>query len=347
MLCYTGLNSKGIIEFSNPRYLPGDGRCLFICQESRERELNKLVILDGNNLAHRAFYSVGPLTSKDGIPTNACFGFTNMLLKIMQQERPTHIAVTFDQGKTTFRHLLYDAYKSTRKETPDGLRPQFPLIKQVLRAYGISFFESPNYEADDLIGTLATVFAPQIMVNILTGDRDMLQLVTRGITVTLIKKGFSDLRRFRTEEDVCTQYSLQPCQLIDYKGLAGDAGDNIPGVPGIGDKIATRLLQEYGTLETILECRQDLSGKLCSKLEQFEEQAILSKRLATIVRNVPIEIELEQLAWREPDYAALVRVFNELEFRGLAARYAPKVQQAPLVAKIAPKMKQVAFDFGI
>lgn len=304
------------------------------------------MILDGNNLAHRAFHSIGPLTSKGGIPTNACFGFTNMLLKIMQQERPTHIAVTFDQGKTTFRHLLYDAYKGTRKETPEELRPQFPLIKRVLRAYGISFFESPDYEADDLIGTLATVFAPQIMINILTGDRDMLQLVARGITVTLIKKGFSDLRRFRTEEDVRTHYNLQPCQLIDYKGLAGDASDNIPGVPGVGDKIATRLLQEYGTLETILACKKDLSGKLCSKLEQFEEQAILSKRLATIVRNVPLEIELEQLACKEPNYAALVSVFNELEFRGLATRYAPKVQQVPLVAQITPKMEQTAFDFG-
>jgi len=318
-----------------------------ICQESRERKLNKLVIIDGNNLAHRAFYSVGPLTSKGGIPTNACFGFTNMFLKIMQQERPTHIAVTFDQGKTTFRHLLYDAYKSTRKETPNELRPQFLLIKRVLQAYGISCIESPDYEADDLIGTLATVFAPQIMVNILTGDKDMLQLVAWGITVTLIKKSFSDLKMFRNEEDVRVHYSLQPCQLIDYKGLAGDASDNIPGVPGIGDKTATRLLQEYGTLETVLECRKDLSAKLCSRLEQYQEQAIFSKRLATIVRNVPIEIELEQLAYREPDYAALVCVFNELGFRGLAARYTPKVQQIPVVVQIKPKMKQAAFDFGV
>jgi DNA polymerase-1 len=287
------------------------------------------------------------MASESGISTNACFGFTNMLLKILQQEKPTHIAVTFDQGKATFRHLLYDAYKGTRKETPEDLPPQFSLIKRVLRAYGISFFESPDYEADDLIGTLATVFAPQIMVNILTGDRDMLQLVAQGITVILIRKSFSDLKMFHTEDDVRTHCSLQPCQLIDYKGLAGDACDNIPGVPGIGDKIATRLLQEYGSIETILECRKDLSGKLCSKLEQFGEQAILSKRLATIVRDVPMEIELEQLACREPDYTALVNVFNELEFRGLATRYAPRVRQVPLAEQIAPKMKQAAFDFGI
>jgi DNA polymerase-1 len=248
-----------------------------------------------------------------------------MLLTILRKERPTHVAVTFDQGRTTFRHLLYDAYKSTRKETPEELRPQFPLIKRVLQAYRISFFESPDYEADDLIGTLATVFAPKIMVNILTGDRDMLQLVAQDITVTLIKKGFSDLRMFRSEDDVCAQYSLRPCQLIDYKGLAGDACDNIPGVPGIGDKIAVKLLQQYGTLEAILACKKDLSAKLCSRLEQFEEQAILSKRLGTIVRTVPIEIELEQLACREPDYPALVHIFDKLDFRGLAARYTPKV----------------------
>ena len=152
----------------------------------------------------------------------------------------------------------------------------------------------------------------------------MLQLVAQGITVTLIKKGFSDLRIFRTEEDVHKQYSLQPCQLIDYKGLAGDASDNIPGVPGIGDKIATRLLQEYGTLEAVLECKNNLSGKLSAKLEQFEEQAILSKRLATIIRNVPIETRLEQLACKEPNYTALVSVFNELGFRSLVTRYAPR-----------------------
>jgi DNA polymerase-1 len=255
-----------------------------------------------------------PLTTKDGVQTGACKGFVNMLSKILKQE-PSHIAVAFDCSRSTFRHRMYDKYKISRDETPLALLQQFPLIKRMLQAYGISFFENPDFEADDLIGTLATMFAPEIPVTIISGDKDLLQLVSENVTVSLTRTGGAV--PFTAGEDVLAQYNLWPHQFPDFKALAGDSGDNIPGVPGIGEKIAVKLLQEYGSLETLLNCRGDLSAKLCAKLEYYDDHARLCKKLGTIVKDIFIVTDLDELAYKGPDQDALTSIFRELEFRNV------------------------------
>ncbi len=290
--------------------------------------VSQLFILDGNNLVHRSFHALPPLTTKAGIPTGACKGFVNTLTKALKQD-PSHIAVAFDASRNTFRHRMYSGYKAGRKETPPEILQQLPIVKEILRAYGITYLENPDYEADDLIGTLAAMFAPEAQVTIFSGDKDLLQLVSENVAVSLTRTGGAV--SFTSGEDVVAQYNLWPHQFPDFKGLAGDSSDNIPGVPGIGEKTAVKLLQEYGCLETILKCKKDLSAKLCAKLECYEDQARLSKELGTIVRDIFIWPDIDELAYREPDYATLANIFRELEFDDLLARlgtYAPALAQA-------------------
>lgn len=242
---------------------------------------------------YRAFYALPPLTDSQGRPTNAIFGFSNMLTKLLGELQPDKLVIAFDKGRTTFRTERYAEYKGTRDKTPEELLAQIPLLHEFAAAFGISFIEKERYEADDIIGTLAVKAAGaghEVMV--VTGDRDALQLVRPNLKVLLTKKGISELKEY-DEAAFQEEYGFEPIKLIDLKGLMGDTSDNIPGVPGVGPKTASKLLLEYGSLEDVLNNIENISGKkLKERLTENKEQAILSKELATIELNVP-EMELE------------------------------------------------------
>nr|WP_104373530.1 DNA polymerase I [Desulfocucumis palustris] len=275
------------------------------------------MVIDGNSLAHRAFHAIPALSTSKGVQTNAVYGFTTMLLKILDEKKPGLVAVCFDKGKITFRHDHYSDYKAHRKGTPDDLRPQFPLLKKLLETMRITILEEDGYEADDLIGALTTAAEKHnISSVIVTGDRDALQLVSPLTRVLLTKKGITELDEY-DEGKVWEKYGISPEQLIDFKGLVGDASDNIPGVPGIGEKTASKLIKEYGSLEELIEKRNDLTGKIRAKMEEFREQALLSKKLATIIREIPVAQDMDRFRWQGPDYAELLALFSELEFKTL------------------------------
>ncbi len=276
-----------------------------------------MIIIDGNSLVYRAYHAIPPLSTSQGLVTNAVYGFTNMILKILAEQSPDMIAVAFDKGKITFRHDDYAEYKAHRKPTPDDLRPQFPIVKDILKAMCIQVYEIEGFEADDLIGTLSTK-AEQAGVKsvIITGDRDALQLVSPLTRVRLTIKGISRLEEY-DEGKVWDRYGVTPRQYIDFKGLSGDKSDNIPGIPGIGEKTASRLLKEYGSLEEILVHAEELTGRVGKLVKLHGHQAELSKNLVTIHRAVPVEIDLEQCRRRKPDYKELLDIFKKLEFKSL------------------------------
>lgn len=257
----------------------------------------KFVILDGSSLIFRAFYAMPPLTDSRGEPTGAMVGFDNMLAKLLAEVQPDLLAIAFDRSRHTFRTERYADYKGNRKETPAELKAQIPLLKDFAKAYGIAFLEKDNYEADDIIGTLATqAAAAGFEAIVVTGDRDALQLVRPGLKVMLTKKGISDIKLY-DEAAFQEEYGFEPIKLIDLKGLMGDTSDNIPGVPGVGPKTASKLLIEYGSLEEVLANAGNVSGKkLQEKLLENKEQALLSKELATIELAVP------GLDFKEEDY---------------------------------------------
>ncbi len=277
----------------------------------------KFMILDGNSLIHRAFYAIPLLTTSEGIFTNAVYGLVNMLMKIIADERPQCVAVAFDKGKVTFRMDHFAQYKGHRKPTPDELRPQFALAKEVLTAMNIPVYELEGFEADDLIGTITRLSEEQGYHNVIvTGDRDALQLVSGATEVLLTKKGITEIEKYDPAR-VNERYGLTPEQIIDLKGLMGDPSDNIPGVPGIGEKTALKLIHEYGSVENLYENLDSIPGKMREKLEQNRELAFLSKKLATIVRDVPYDIDLRHCLLEEPDYGSLLALFRKLEFRSL------------------------------
>ncbi|MGI6575182.1 MAG: 5'-3' exonuclease, partial [bacterium] len=288
----------------------------------------KLLLIDGNSLVHRAFHAIPPLTTAAGENTNAVYGFTTMFLRLLADENPDYIAVAFDKGKYTFRHQEFAAYKANRAETPVDLRTQLPLVKKVLSAYNVPIFELDTYEADDLLGTLARKGEREdFSVIIVTGDQDALQLVSPKIKVLLTRRGISDLAVMDTAA-VKDRFAVTPEQIIDYKGLVGDQSDNIPGVPGIGPKTASRLLGQFANVEEILANLDRIKQKnIRNKLEEFKEQALLSKDLATIRCDAPLEVNWEVCRLQEPDWAALVSLFQELEFRSLLQRVKPEQEE--------------------
>ena len=281
--------------------------------------MNRLfVAIDGNSLMHRAFHAIAELDDGQGNPTNAVYGFTGMLLKVLREYEPSHLAVAFDMHGPTFRHLAYDAYKGTRKPTDERLRPQFPRVKELLGAMGATIIEVPSFEADDILGTLARkceeAGLPAMLV---TGDRDALQLVTDTTHVLYTRRGISDTVEF-DPATVLSQYGVNPAQVPDLKGLMGDASDNIPGVPGVGDKTALKLLGEYGSVEGVLAHASEQKGKLREKLEAGRESAEKSKWLATISREAPLETTLEDCLLG--DLSGAKDAFEALAFRSLEGR---------------------------
>ena len=278
----------------------------------------RFVILDGSSLMYRAFYALPPLTDSLGEPTNAIFGFSNMLTKLLGELNPDALVIAFDKGKKTFRTERYPEYKGTRDKTPEELLAQIPLLHEFAAAFGVSFIEKERYEADDIIGTLATkAAAAGHDVMVVTGDKDALQLVRPNLRVMLTKKGISELKAY-DEEVFREEYGFEPIRLIDLKGLMGDTSDNIPGVPGVGPKTATKLLLEYGTLENVLENIEAISGKkLKERLTENRDQAVLSKELATIELQVPdMELTMDDYAIM-PDHAAMKKFCDRYELKGV------------------------------
>lgn len=278
----------------------------------------KFVLIDGNSLLYRAFYAIPMLSNSKGFITNAVYGFCNMLLKIIGEEKPEYIAVAFDKGKIVFRHQDYEQYKATRKPMPDELRPQLPVLKDLLCAMNIALFECEGYEADDIIGALSKLGeAENLQVLIVTGDRDALQLVSERTNVLLTKKGITEIERYN-EAALQEKYCLTPAQMIDLKGLMGDSSDNIPGIPGVGEKTALKLVQDYGDLENVLAHAEDFAGKkLGLLLVEYADQARLSRKLAVIERTLPLDLSVAGCRAAEPDYNKVLEMLKELEFKGL------------------------------
>ncbi|MBD2871577.1 DNA polymerase I [Paenibacillus arenilitoris] len=282
--------------------------------------MEKWMLIDGNSIIYRAFFALPPLTNSAGKHTNAVFGFTTMLLKLLEQEKPTHVLVAFDAGKITFRHEGYTEYKGGRQKTPPELSEQFPVLKELLGAFGISQFELSGYEADDIIGTLTRRADEQgVPAVVVTGDKDMLQLASDNITIAVTRKGVSEVDLY-SPDAIKEKYGLEPLQIIDLKGLMGDASDNIPGVPGVGEKTALKLLHEHGTVENVLDNLDKLKGKLKENIETHKDSAMMSKKLATIYREVPIEQEADEIRYGGYDSGKLAEAFRKLEFKSLIDR---------------------------
>jgi len=281
---------------------------------------NKLVLIDGHSLAYRAFHALPEdMKTSQGELTNAIFGFTSMLLNVLRDEKPTHIAVTFDKGRT-FRHDIYPEYKAHRVKMPDEMRSQMARIRQVVETLGIPIFEQEGYEADDLLGTLSRQAEEQgVNTLIVTGDRDLLQLVDERIHVLTSRRRFSDTVVYDTK-GVKQRYGLTPDQLLDLKAMMGDQSDNIPGVRGVGEKTATKLLQQYGSLEEIYAHLDEVQTRFRNKLDEGREMAHLSRRLGAIVRDAPVQLDLDACRTRSFDRKPVLELFRELEFRSLAER---------------------------
>ncbi|WP_040928712.1 DNA polymerase I [Nosocomiicoccus massiliensis] len=279
--------------------------------------MDKLILIDGNSLAFRAFYGLPLLSNQSGLHTNAIFGFQKILDKIIREENPTHFLIAFDAGKKTFRHEKYGEYKGGRQKTPPELGEQFAPIRKLIDAYGIKRYEETNYEADDIIGSLSKIADENGMETIIvTGDRDLTQLASDHVTIYFTKKGVTQIDKC-TPEFIEEEYGLRPEQIIDMKGLWGDTSDNIPGVPGIGEKTAIKLLKKYDSVEGVYEHIEELKGKQRENLENFKDDAFMSKELATIYRDMTFEFSLDDLKLPPEDVDAKIKVFKEFEFNSL------------------------------
>lgn len=276
-----------------------------------------MVLIDGNSLINRAYFALPPLNSNDGTPSNAVYGFATMLIKLIADYRPKYIAVAFDMRAPTFRHKMYDGYKATRKGMPDDLAVQMPKLKTMLRAMNIRMIEKEGIEADDIIGTMSKKFDIDTMI--VTGDRDCLQLVGDTTSVLLTKRGISETV-LMTPDTIVEATGLTAAQVIEYKALAGDSSDNIPGVMGVGDKTATDLLQKYGTLEGVYEHLGEIKGKLNEKLAASRDIAELSRVLATIKTDCELDVELAECTYDYPFSGAVMDVFSKHGFRSLMKR---------------------------
>lgn len=284
--------------------------------------MKKLIIIDGNSIAFRAFYALPLLHNDKGVYTNAVYGFATMLLRMLEEQKPTHVLVAFDAGKVTFRHTDYKEYKGKRQKTPSELSEQFPLLRQLLDAFSIKHYQLENYEADDIIGTLTKEAEQEEEwhTKVVTGDKDMFQLVSDKVHIALTRKGISEVEYYDLDklEEV---YNLNPLQIIDLKGLMGDASDNIPGVPGVGEKTALKLLHQFETVEKVYENLDQVSGKkLKENLTENKDKAFLSKKLATIYRQAPIEISLSDTAYKGYESEKIAPLFQELAFGSLIER---------------------------
>lgn len=286
--------------------------------------MNKLLLIDGNSIMNRAFYGIPDMTTNDGRHTNAIYGFLNIILKVIEEEQATHICVAFDLKKKTFRHEMYEAYKGTRKGMPEELHEQMPRIKKILQAMHIRIVEQEGFEADDLIGTLSKKGEREgFAVTILSGDRDLLQLATDTVLVRIpkTKHGKTEVEDYYAKNVVET-YGVTPLIFIDMKGLMGDTSDNIPGVPGIGEKTAAKLLAEYGDLDGVYAAVDSMkASRMKQNLIENKDLAYLSKTLATIKLDCPIPFEFSEATYNDPFNAEAYTLFEDLELKSFYKRF--------------------------
>lgn len=286
--------------------------------------MNKLLLIDGNSIMNRAFYGIPDMTTNDGRHTNAIYGFLNIILKVIEEEQATHICVAFDLKKKTFRHEMYEAYKGTRKGMPEELHEQMPRIKEILQAMHIRIVEQEGFEADDLIGTLSKKGEREgFAVTILSGDRDLLQLATDTVLVRIpkTKHGKTEVEDYYAKNVVET-YGVTPLIFIDMKGLMGDTSDNIPGVPGIGEKTAAKLLAEYGDLDGVYAAVDGMkASRMKQNLIENKDLAYLSKTLATIKLDCPIPFEFSEATYHDPFNAEAYTLFEDLELKSFYKRF--------------------------
>lgn len=286
--------------------------------------MSKLVLIDGHSILNRAFYGVPVFTNSEGIHTNAVFGFLNILFKIIDEQQPDYLAVAFDVHQPTFRHKMYDAYKGTRKPMLPELREQVPLIKEVLQKMNIKIVELPGYEADDIIGTLSLIGEKETLdVAVYSGDRDLLQLASQKVTIYIpkTKKGQTTVEKYNAQ-DVKALYKVSPKEFIDVKALMGDSSDNIPGVPGIGEKGATAIIEQFGSIENAYENADEISNtRNRNALLENYDKAQMSKELATINRNSPVETAIEECIFGDIYTAEALEMIKRLEFKSMISRF--------------------------
>ena len=299
----------------------------------------RVVLIDAHSLIYRAFFALPPMSTSDGQVTNAVYGFTSMLA-IVLASRPEYAIAAFDVGGQTFRSKEYKEYKAGRRAMPDDLRPQIEKVREILQSFSIPIYGIEGFEADDLIGTMSRLAEERgHAVTIVSGDLDCLQLVSESVEALVPRRGITDTFMYGPDQ-VRQRYGFEPNQLIDFKALRGDTSDNIPGVPGVGDKTAAKLVQDFGTIEALLERIEELpEGRLKTSLKANEEKLRLGKRLVTIVRDVPIELELDRARWTRYDYEKVRLVFDRMEFRQLLSRFPPPDQvpvQPSLAFEVAP-----------
>lgn len=294
--------------------------------------MRRLLLLDGNAIMHRAYHALPPLTNATGQQTNAVYGFISMLLRLIQDFHPSHVAVAFDRPEKTFREELFEAYQAHRPHMEEEMSSQFPLVKQVLDAMHIPMYEKAGFEADDVLGTITKEVTQQSGdqvlsdVIVVTGDRDILQLVDEHIRVYLPIKGLSEGKLYDVEA-VKEKFFIEPIQIIDYKGLIGDASDNYRGVEGIGPKTAVTLLQKYATVENLYDHVQEQLPAVKEKLIKGEDNARLSKKLATIVRDVPLDIDITGMEYSTESSQELIDVLTSLGFNTLTKRVIGRVDK--------------------
>ena len=309
--------------------------------------MEKIILVDGNNLLFRSYYATAYngnfMNNSKGFPTNALFGFVNMINKIVTEENPVYMLVAFDKGKT-FRHEKYTEYKGGRGETPDELKKQFPVAKELLTAMGIKYYEIDNYEADDIIGTFSHMCDndPNYQGLIISSDKDLLQLISKEVEMKLLKS--KDYIRY-DKESFKEEWGIDPIKVIDLKALMGDASDNIPGVKGIGEKTALKLLQTYSSLDGIYENIDNISGKLKEKLINDKDNAYMSYDLATIYTKVPLEINLEDIKYKECDKEKLISIYEDLEFYSFLKKIKEtKQEENTLEYKIVSNINDVCIN---
>lgn len=285
---------------------------------------NKIVLIDGLSILNRAFFGLPDLTNSEGLHTNAVYGFLNIMLRILEEEKPQHLAVAFDVSKPTFRHEMYQEYKGTRKGMADELRQQVPIMKEMLHAMGVCVFEQSGYEADDILGTVADLAEKNgLAVSIISGDRDLLQLATDTIQIRIpkTKKGGTEIENYYAA-DVLERYQVTPKQFIDVKALMGDSSDNIPGIPGVGEKTATKIIAEYDNIENAYAHVDEIKpNKAQESLREHYETAQLSKVLATIITDAPVEVDFEQTKMGNLFTKEAYLLCRRLEFKNLLKRF--------------------------
>ena len=287
----------------------------------------RLFLLDGTALAYRSFFAFirNPLFDSKGRNVSAVYGFTATLFRLLETEKPDHLGVAFDPPGPTFRHKRYDQYKATREKMPDEMIESLPPIREVVEAFRIPIFEVPGFEADDVLGTLARRAEEQgIETWLVTGDKDLMQLVTDKVRIYNILKAGVDLEKYGPEE-VLAKFGVPPAGVVDYLGLVGDSSDNIPGVPGIGPKTASKLLAEYGSMDALLERAGEIKAKKAREsLVEFREQALLSRELARIRTDVDIPFDLDALRVGRREERRLIELFNEFQFNTFLMKLKPE-----------------------